>query len=203
MIQKLTEFLNLISLHFKEAMLIIAILWAIHIGNFFLHYKLNVLGIFPRKFPSLLTGPICGPLLHANTDHLFYKCVPLTVMLAILFTSGPVNALCTLVTFSISSGILTWLLARPGCHIGSSGVVVGLIGYFLYTGYQNPSITSVLIGFLLLYYFGTLLFSIFPEDMKTSFEGHFFGLISGILAAHFGCPQAAEYLAIIVKNTLY
>ena len=203
MVQKLTEFLNLILLHFKEAMLIIAILWAIHISNFLLQYKLNILGIFPRKLPSLLTGPICAPLLHANADHLFYNCVPLTMMLAILFANGPVNALCTILTIMIGSGLLTWLLARPGCHIGSSGVVMGLLGYFLYTGYQNPSITSMLIGFLIIYYFGTLLFSVFPEDLKTSFEGHLFGLISGILVAHFGCPQAAESLAIVVKNTLY
>lgn len=117
-------------------------------------------------------------------------------MLAILFAKGPSQAIATILAMNLLTGLITWLIARRGNHIGASGLIMALFGFLLYKGYQSPSVESIIIALIILYYFGTLLLSIFPDDLLTSYEGHLAGLIAGIVIAHYGIPYSIQTIAI-------
>jgi len=202
MINELTLFLNSLKIHLGEATVYVGFMWLIHILNVQLNNKLDMLGIIPRNPITLLTGPIFSPYLHADFNHLFYNSIPLYIMVGALFTDGVAHGLAVIFSASILEGLLVWLLARKGNHIGASGLIMALFGYFLYQGYYNPSIQTLVIAIVLLYYFGTLLLSIFPADMLTSYEGHFFGLISGVIIAHYSYPDRILILAFDLSEPL-
>lgn len=204
-ITNLSSFLDLLISHAHEAAAFVLLMWIIHIVNFMTGKRLSILGVIPRNIPSLFTGPLFSSFLHANTTHLAYNSLPLAAFSAILFANGVYFSACIIMSISIISGIMLWFVGRKGIHIGASGLIMGLMGYFLYNSYYNPGFVNAAVGIVILYYFGSLLLSIFPEDMKTSFEGHACGLASGLLVASFnGCIQAfyifAKPLAIVINH---
>lgn len=188
-IQTLNQFLSLFIKHAPEAFIFVSIMWLIHLLNNSMRGVLNLFGIIPRNPVTLILGPITSPFLHADFSHLSYNSLPLFVMTATLFTHSVAKGLAIIFTISYIEGIFVWCFARRGNHIGASGLIMGLFGYFLYLGYANPNAETVIVAIILFYYFGTLLLSIFPEDTLTSFEGHLAGLIAGLLIAHFGYPD--------------
>ena len=202
LLQTISQFITLFMSNLNITIAFIAVMWAIHLLNTMVHGKLNVLGIIPRQPISLIFGPLCSPWLHGDFNHLFYNSFPLFFMIGVLFAKGVAMGIALIISLSIVSGILTWLIARPGIHIGASGLIMALFGHFLYMGYAQPSAETLIIAVIFLYYFGTLLFSIFPDDLLTSFEGHFSGLVSGLLVTHFGVPPFTKTLAIPLANWL-
>ncbi len=158
---------------------VIACLWAFNIINWFLGAPFNRLGIIPRT-PLGLIGIAFSPFLHGNFNHLFFNTIPLFILgLFILGDGLQVFAFIT-VFIAFFQGILVWGFGRRGNHIGASGVIAGYFGYVLATAYQSPTFTTIALCLVALYYFGGILFSIFPTDEKVSFEGHLFGLLVGI-----------------------
>ena len=66
---------------------IIAILLVIHLVNWLLGYRLNILGIYPRKLAGL-PGIIFSPFLHGNFNHLFFNSVPLFALINLILLKG-------------------------------------------------------------------------------------------------------------------
>lgn len=196
LIEIFTQFLNLIIIHTHQSVAFILILIFTHLLNSLCNMRLSVLGIIPRFWPSLLTGPILAPFLHADFNHLSHNLFPLIFFLAILFSKGVFFACQIIVSLSIASGVLLWIIGRKAIHIGASSLVMGLMGYFLTLSYYQPGVVTVSTALFILYYFGTLLLSIIPDDEKTSFEGHAAGLFSGILIAQTGPLPFIHYLVI-------
>ena len=193
----LNRFFGLIIQHTHEAAAFVLIMWLIHLLNNLLGMKLNILGVIPRKKYSLLTGPLFSSFLHADLNHLFYNTFPLIIFSAIIFANGITIATCTIMSISILSGIIVWFIGRPGIHIGASGLIMGFMGYLLYNSYYSPGFINIGIGLVVLYYFGSLLLSIFPDDLSASFEGHAAGLISGAIVAAYG--QCLSFMYNISK----
>ena len=83
----------------------------------------------------------------------------------------------------VLSGMGIWLFARPGIHIGASGLVMGYWSFLLINAYyQGNTVASLASLVVCVYYFGGLLFHLFPAEVKTSFEAHIFGFLAGIAA---------------------
>jgi len=80
------------------------------------------------------------------------------------------------------SGFSVWLFGRKALHVGASSLIVGYWSYLLVAAYVDQSALGIVVGVVSLYYFGGLFFSIFPSDLRTSWEGHLSGFISGIAA---------------------
>jgi len=89
------------------------------------------------------------------------------------------------VTISIIliSGIMLWLMGRSSFHIGASGLVFGYFGFLLMRMYYSPSIGTILISVGVFILYGGIIFGIIPQGGRVSWEGHLFGLISGIIVA--------------------
>lgn len=160
----------------------IAIFWGIHFLNAILGHRLSILGVYPRKWYSLL-GIFCYPFLHANFNHLFFNSIPLGILASLVLLYGTSVFYSVTLIVIVLSGIGIWLFARPGIHIGASGLVMGYWSFLLISAYyQGNTVASLASLIVCVYYFGGLLFHLFPTEVKTSFEAHIFGFLAGIAA---------------------
>lgn len=182
-IQQFTLTFEIFKFNLPYILIILAILWGIHFVNYLTGYRLNYFGIYPRH-PIGLIGIFFAPFLHGNFNHIFFNSIPLAILACFVLLNGLHHFLIISALIIILCGTATWLFGRKNIHIGASGVIMGYLGYCLMMAYYNPSVISVGIGLVCLYYFGSLLFSIFPSDVKTSWEGHLFGFIAGILTVY-------------------
>ena len=164
---------------------IVGLLWLIQFANFALGYRLNMLGIWPRKLFGL-PGIIFSPLLHGNFEHVFFNSIPLVILVNILLLYGFHFFISLTVVVTVVSGFATWLFGRPGIHVGASGVLMGYWGFLLVQSIITPSVMTVITGLLCLYYLGSLWLNLLPSGSRTSWEGHVFGFLAGAGAAYVG-----------------
>jgi membrane associated rhomboid family serine protease len=144
---------------------------------------LNILGIWPRKLLGL-PGIIFSPFLHGDFNHLFFNSIPLFIMASFVLLNGMRVFICVSVIIMILGGFCTWLIGRRGVHIGASSVIMGYWGYLLIEAYKHPTVISIALAIVCLYYFGGLALNLFPTKVKSSWEGHFFGFAAGLVAAY-------------------
>ncbi len=186
MFEKLVDSLNDIviqtQIHLPLLFCVLGGLLAIHIINALLGYRLLALGIYPRKISGLL-GVICSPFLHGNFNHLFFNAIPLFVLMDFMLIYSEKVWLSATCSIMLISGLLTWLLGRKAFHVGASAVITGYWGFLVFFMIQQPSIISLILGVLCLYYFAGIFFGILPLRESTSWEGHLFGLVAGVFTA--------------------
>lgn len=165
-----------------HALLFVGIFWAVFFLNLLIGYRLNLLGIYPRRWFGM-PGIIISPFLHANFTHLFFNSIPLLVLSDFVLSVQAVHFAAITSVIICGSGILLWLFGRRGIHIGASALVMGYLGYLLAHAYQQPSVSSILLALVCVYYFGSLLLGLFPSEEKISWEGHLFGFLIGLATA--------------------
>ncbi len=158
---------------------IVGALWVIQIVNFILRYRLNFLGIWPRKLWGL-PGIFFAPFLHGSFEHLFFNSIPLFILVNILLVYGFHFFFWLSFIIILAAGAGTWLLGRPGVHVGASGIVMGYWGFLLTQSILYPSALTVISGLLCLYYLGSLWLNLLPGGLRTSWEGHLFGCLAGV-----------------------
>lgn len=161
---------------------IVGVLWLVQFINFTAGYRLNVLGIWPRKLYGL-PGIIFSPFLHGNFNHLFFNSIPLIILVNLLLLYGAHLFLVLSVFIILVSGLATWLLARPGVHVGASAVLMGYWGFLLMQSYFHPSVMTIIVAILCLYYLGSLWLNLLPSGPQVSWEGHLFGCAAGVAGA--------------------
>lgn len=165
---------------------LVVVLWLIWLVNWLLGYRLNYLGILPRHLFGLIGIPF-HPFIHGSFNHLFFNSIPLFALLTLILTGGVAHLICVTVAITLISGFAIWLFGRPALHIGASGLIMGYLGYLIVNAYFHPSALSYVLAIICLYYFGSLLLSIFPKEEQVSWEGHLFGLFAGVMTT-FLCP---------------
>lgn len=159
-------------------------LWAIHFFNFSLGYRLNYFGILPRHIIGLI-GIFTAPFLHGNFNHIFFNSLPIFILMTFILIKGTQVFYSVSVSIILISGLLTWLFGRRSIHIGASALIMGYWGYLFLDAYEKPTIVSILLILILLYYFGISFFASFlPVNKKTSWEGHLFGFIAGLCSSY-------------------
>ena len=102
--------------------------------------NLNDYGVYPRRL-SGLKGVLFSPFIHGSIEHLYNNTIPLAVLTAFLFYFYHSEALRVLLFGTLSSGLLTWAIARPSFHIGASGVIYLLASFIFLKGFW-PRITG-------------------------------------------------------------
>ncbi len=162
---------------------LIILIWVIHFLNYLIPVDFRQFGIRPRQL-SGLAGIFLSPFLHGGLRHLMGNSGALFVLVVVSLSLGRKLAFAALVIIIIAGGGAVWLLGKPGTvHIGASGVIFGLIGFLLFTGFfqkrLKPVIASVIVGF----FYGSALLSLFIYMPGISWSGHFWGFLSGIIAA--------------------
>lgn len=181
----LTDTLNQLKAYLPLSVGFIALLFAIQILNWLLRYRLNILGIWPRK-PLGLIGIPFSPFLHGDLSHLIFNSLPLFIFTNLILLQGAKVFFTVTIIIIFLSGLLIWMFGRKGIHVGASALIMGYLGFILVGIYHKPNYLSVIVGVSCLYYFGGMFSSLLPQqDKRISWEGHVFGFIAGIAAAFF------------------
>ena len=156
-------------------------LWVIHFINIALGMRLRAFGVIPRKSYGII-GIITHPFIHGHFEHLFFNSIALFSLVDLLLIYGMPTFVITTAVIIIITGVLVWCFARPGVHIGASGVMMGYWTYLLANAIITQSSMSWLLGALCVYYLGGLGLNLLPSEPGTSWEAHVFGALAGIAA---------------------
>ncbi len=171
----------------------VGFVFIIQIINAALGYRLCLLGILPRNPIGLIGIPLC-PLLHGSFNHFFSNAVIIIAMANLVLLEGQPQFLLITALIIVIGGFATWLLARPALHVGASGLIMGYWGYLLVNAYHHPTLMTIALGIVCVYYFGGMLSSLIPESAKESWEGHVFGVASGVASSYL-YPYVIPYVA--------
>ncbi len=160
----------------------VTLLWVIRTLEVTLHLDLATYGIYPRDF-SHLDGVLFAPLIHASTTHLVSNSAPLLVMLSLALYLYPKSSPRALLAIYLCSGIGVWLFARESFHFGASGLNHGLMYFLFLIGILRRDKASIALAMIVFFLYGSMVWGILPSDPHISFESHFFGALSGVIAA--------------------
>jgi membrane associated rhomboid family serine protease len=186
MLNELIQSLNLIIAQTQNNLLLLAIILLIPWTFFIIvlvNHRILLLGIIPRTIIGL-RGILFAPLLHANFNHIFFNSIPLLILSDFILISGLQYYLLVTIMISFMSGLMIWCFAKPGLHVGASALITGYWGFLISNVYQQATVTTIILGILSLYYFAGLFLGIFPREKGVSWEGHLFGLISGLVSSY-------------------
>jgi membrane associated rhomboid family serine protease len=161
---------------------IIAILLAIELLGRALHLELYRLGIYPRSTADLV-NILFAPLIHGSWGHLLSNSFTLLVLMTTLFFAYPRSALPATIFIYLGSGVGVWLLARESYHFGASGLNHGLMFYIFTSGILRRDRLSIALSMIVFFLYGSMIWSIFPQEQGISYESHFFGAAAGVLGA--------------------
>lgn len=161
----------------------ISVLWLAFILKIIIPLPIFGLGIIPRE-PIGLLGIATTTFVHANLSHLIANTSALFVLMLIAHWHNQNNAAFASTVIIISSGLCVWLFGTPKTnHIGASNLVFGLIGYLLFIGIFRKEWISFLVSAIIAFLYGGALLQLLHIEQNVSWSSHFFGFLSGILAA--------------------
>jgi membrane associated rhomboid family serine protease len=166
----------------KLALGFVAFLWFVHVTNWVTDFDPGDFGVRPRTRSGLI-GILLAPLLHADFAHLIANSVPLAVLGATLLYVYPASALRVLPAIYLGPGIVVWLLAPGGVHIGASGLVYGLIAYILIAGVLRRDRRAIGAALLVCFMYGALLWGVLPIRHGMSWETHLAAALIGAATA--------------------
>lgn len=166
----------------KSLLIFICIIWLVHFISFI--FPLQQYGLVPRNLQGCV-GIITAPFLHGGFLHLTANTIGLLIFGIIFSILENKRTFVILVKIALIQGILTWLFAGGGTHIGASGIIFGLYGYLLLIGLFQKKIKYIIISIFILFSYGGMIFGVLPGQPYISWEAHLFGFIAGGIAAKF------------------
>lgn len=161
----------------------VALLYAIEAVDAAAPADLDSAGIEPRSADGLW-GVLFAPVLHADWAHLSANTIPLLVLGFLVLVSGIGRGLAATAIIWVVGGLGTWLTAGAGfVHIGASILVFGWLTYLITRGIFTRQANQIVIGVIVLFVYGSILWGVLPSDPRVSWQGHLFGAVGGVLAA--------------------
>jgi hypothetical protein len=80
-------------------------------------------------------------------------------------------------------GVLTWIIGRDSFHIGASGIVYMLTSFLFFKGIWSKNYRLIALSLIVVFMYGSMVWGIFPQKERISWEGHLAGLLTGIVLA--------------------
>jgi len=162
----------------------LALMWCLAVLDFVTRGSLDTHGVIPRTEIGLL-GILWWPWLHAGFVHLIGNSIPFLGMSMLLAAFGRGVLIKVSLVLWFGGGILLWLAARPGNHLGASGLVFGYLGYLLFRAISERKLSSILIAVVAAALYGGLLLQLVRIDPSISMEAHIYCFVLGAFAASF------------------
>jgi membrane associated rhomboid family serine protease len=186
--------------NFIPAILITLIIWITFFADEYFKLNLWQYGLYPRQLPGL-AGILTMPLLHGDIRHIINNTVPLIVLTTFLFHFYNKFFIRVFIMIWLTSGLWTWVIARPSYHIGASALIYGLAAFIFFAGILLKEKRHVAISFLIVFLYGSIVWGIFPIDIQQSWEGHLSGFLVGTtLAFYFSKELKTTYKPVIVDE---
>jgi membrane associated rhomboid family serine protease len=169
-------------LAFRIALGFVALIWLIDIVNWALDLELQRFGVRPRQFAGL-PGILLAPLLHGGPVHLIANSLPLLVLGTGMLYLYPNSALKVLPAVYLGPGIAVWLFGAGGVHVGSSGLVYGLVIYVFVAGLIRLDRRAIAASLLVSFLYGSLVWGVLPIRPGVSWETHLAAALIGLALA--------------------
>ncbi len=163
---------------------LIFILYTIRILETGMNWDFTHLGIYPLSRKGIF-GIFAHPLVHNNFQHLLANTFPLFFLSWCLFYFYKDIAPYIFFSIWIGCGLLTFIIGKPGWHIGASGLIYGLAFFLFLSGIIRKYIPLIAISLLVAFLYGSLIWNMFPffANETTSWEGHLSGATAGLFCA--------------------
>ncbi|MCF2908159.1 rhomboid family intramembrane serine protease [Pseudoalteromonas sp. DL2-H2.2] len=171
--------------NFKLVLYAMAVMVVVQLLGSVIGLPVGRLGIIPHN-EYYLSGIITAPFVHGSWGHLMSNLIGLTIS-GYLAARLPKFKRATLLIL-VATGLLVWLFAGSGNHIGVSGLVMGYFGLLLGAALFNRDVLGIVsfIALLIFTYYANISFlaTLFDFSAQTSSSSHIFGFISGLGAAY-------------------
>ena len=154
------------------------------------------LGVYPRDARGIF-GVITSPFIHKDWTHLLGNAVPIMALgsLFVYFNRRNYKEIGLLLFFI--SGFWLWILGRPSYHIGASGIVYALAAYLVTFGFVIRNPATLAITFLVILFYGSLIWYVLPIKEGMSWEAHLSGALCGVLlAVYYGREYKRRLLSV-------
>lgn len=160
------------------------ILYALKFLEAGMDWDFTRLGVYPMERRGVF-GIFAHPLVHSSFKHLLANTLPLFFLTWCLYYFYRHIASYILFALWIGCGTLTFLIGKPGWHIGASGLIYGLAFFLFFSGILRKHVPLIAVSLLVTFLYGGLVWNMFPQFAKatTSWEGHLSGAIAGTLCA--------------------
>lgn len=160
----------------------LVLMWGVEIvDSVALGDRLQSGGIRPRRADGI-DGIAFAPFLHSGWSHIASNSVPFLVLGGLVGIRGRRRLVTTTLIIAVIGGLLTWLFAGSGNHIGASGVVFGYFGALLGAALFERKLATLAAALVAILLYSSILVGVVPQE-GISWEGHLFGVIAGIVAA--------------------
>jgi len=154
------------------------LMWVVFTIQFFLGFDFSSFGIMPRTVHGLI-GILTAPLIHGNSVHIISNTIPLLFLGWTLFFFYEEIAIKVFMTCYFLTNVLVWVFARPSLHIGASGIVYGIAFFLIFYGFFKKDFKSLVISAIIIFFYGGLVYGLFPNQPGISWESHLIGAIVG------------------------
>jgi membrane associated rhomboid family serine protease len=166
----------------KLALGFVALVWLVFGIQTIVGPEMTRFGLRPRDLGGLW-GLLTTPLLHGSLGHIMSNTLPLFVGGVALLFLYPNSSLRVLPMIYLGSAALAWTFARPSVHIGASGLVYGILTYVFVAGILRRDLRSVGVSLMIWFFYGSMLWGVFPLMPRMSWELHASGLVLGLVLA--------------------
>lgn len=163
---------------------LIFILYIIKVLEIGMDWDFTRFGVYPLEKKGLF-GIFAHPLIHSGFTHLLANTLPLFFLSLCLFYFYRGIAPAIFFILWGGCGVLTFIIGKPGWHIGASGVIYGLAFFLFFSGLVRRYIPLIAISLLVTFLYGGLVWQMIPyfTPESTSWEGHLSGAVTGTLCA--------------------
>lgn len=173
----------------------VVLLYVIELFDSLSNHRLDDNGIRPLEADGLW-GVVWAPLLHANWQHLVANTGPALILGFLMTLAGLSRFIYATAIVWILGGLGTWLIGNIGAHcpyvgvrceanhIGASGLIFGWLAFLIVFGFFTRKVWEIVVGVVVLFFYGGILFGVLPGTPGVSWQGHLCGAIAGIIAAY-------------------
>ena len=124
---------------------LIFILFLLKIVEVGMDWDFSHMGIYPLEKRGI-TGILTHPLIHSGFSHLLANTLPLFFLSWCLFYFYRGIAGRIFMIIWIGAGLLTFIIGKPGWHIGASGLIYGLAFFLFFSGILRKYIPLIAIS---------------------------------------------------------
>ena len=162
---------------------LLAGLWLIEFVDQASGNALDLYGIEAQEVDGL-PGIFTAPFLHGGWEHLISNSLPFAVLGFLVLLGGVARWLLSSLISIVTSGLTAWLLTPPDTIIlGASGLIFGWLTYLVARGLWSRQPSQVVIGVIVLFIYGGLIWGVLPGAAGISWQAHLGGAAGGVLAA--------------------
>ncbi|MER5475623.1 rhomboid family intramembrane serine protease [Streptomyces sp. NPDC002734] len=162
----------------------VALLWVLEIVDAASGNALDRFGVVPRD-PGELADVVPSAFVHFGFAHVAANTLPLLVLGFLAALGGIRRFLAVCLLIMVADGVGVWLISPAGVNTaGVSGVIFGLFGFLLVSGFVERRPLGVVVAVLITAVWGSsILAGLAPTQTGVSWQGHLIGLLSGVAAA--------------------